>query len=429
MIETRFIHTFGSEWPRAIGPALTVAPNGDWLCHWVAGPRPERDGQPGLSAVYKRSTDGGRTWGALRVWIEPDAPDRCGHGHPNYVEDGEMVAFGLTFDSGAGRMPRRRPFVLLARLAGRDNGHTWGSKEQLHDRAGVVTRRGRVVLQGGTWLFPQHYIRPPDVPWDVLRFPEQLREARDVSSWSWGANVLISADRQAGRGQTFLPSGAIPGAGETPKGDSAGDAANPGVRMNEPHALQLRDGTVVMLCRADRDGYLWRTESRDGGRTWAAPSHTEIPNPASKIWLMRLADGGGPEGAIALVHNPSSAARDPLALWLSEDEMRSWPAQLELDAWRHRADWFTARPGAGPSTALAYPHAIQSGDELHVVYDLGRRDVVQLVVDLTRLEADRPRERGPPTCAPRARTPRYHWSGVEAGLGSVKAIPTSWTSW
>lgn len=38
MIEKRFIHTFGDEWPRAIGPALTVAPNGDWLCHWVAGP-------------------------------------------------------------------------------------------------------------------------------------------------------------------------------------------------------------------------------------------------------------------------------------------------------------------------------------------------------------------------------------------------------
>ena len=138
MIEKRFLHTFGPEWPRAIGPALTIAPNGDWLCHWISGPQPERDGQPGLSAVYKRSPDGGQTWGQLRVWIEPDAPDRCGHGLPNYVQDGEIVAFGLTFDSGPGRMSRRRPF----RLRSQDSGHTWGSPEPLHDRVGVVTRAG-----------------------------------------------------------------------------------------------------------------------------------------------------------------------------------------------------------------------------------------------------------------------------------------------
>src|SRR5688500_2729617 len=60
VIEKRFIHEFGTEWTRAIGPALTIAPNGDWLCHWVAGPSGGLgDGQPGLSGVYKRSTDGG----------------------------------------------------------------------------------------------------------------------------------------------------------------------------------------------------------------------------------------------------------------------------------------------------------------------------------------------------------------------------------
>ena len=117
LIEKRFLHTFGAAWPRAIGPALTIAPNGDWLCHWISGPQPERDGQPGLSAVYKRSPDGGQTWGQLRVWIEPDAPDRCGHGHPNYVQDGEIVAFGLTFDSGRDGWPAGAPSASAARTA------------------------------------------------------------------------------------------------------------------------------------------------------------------------------------------------------------------------------------------------------------------------------------------------------------------------
>ncbi|MBI3973391.1 MAG: exo-alpha-sialidase [Chloroflexi bacterium] len=358
MIEKRYLHTFDlNHWPRAIGPALTVAPNGDWLCHWVAGPQPERDGQPGLSAVYRRSADGGQTWGDLSVWIPADAPDRCGHGHPNYAEAGEIVAFGLTFDAGRGRMPRRRPFVARSR----DNGRTWAS-EPLHDRVGVVTRRGRVVLRNGDWLFPQHYLRPPDVPAQVLHFPEALREVQDVSHWIWGVNVLISTDR----GRTFLPGNFVEPAGP--------------VRMNEPHAIELRDGTVVMLCRANGDGVLWRTESHDSGRTWAEPWRTDIPNPSSKVWLMHLADG-----RIALIHNPSSTARDPLALWISEDEMRSWPVRVELDAWRHHVQWFTRRPGAGTSTALAYPHAVEFGGRLHVVYDLGRRDIVQLVVNVDAL--------------------------------------------
>ena len=359
MIEKRFIHTFGQEWPRAIGPALTIAPNGDWLCHWVAGPSGDLgDGQDGLSAVYKRSTDAGQTWGNLQVWISPDGPDRCGHGHPNYIDGGDIVAFGLCFDAGRGGMTRRRPFITRSQ----DSGHTWSPHQPLHERAGIVTRRGRIVLRDGTWLFPQHYVRPPDLPWDILRFPTELREQRDYSTWIRGVNVLASRDQ----GRTFEPWGAI-----EPPGP---------VRMNEPHVVELRDGTVAMLIRADKDGWLWRSDSNDGGRTWSAPCRTEIPNPASKVSLLRLEDG-----RIALVHNPNSAARDPLALWISDDELATWPVQLELDSWAQHAAWFTAREGAGTSTALAYPHAMQVGRQLHVAYDLGRRDIVHIVVDLDAL--------------------------------------------
>ena len=118
--------------------------------------------------------------------------------------------------------------------------------------------------------------------------------------------------------------------------------------MNEPHAIQLRDGTLVLLCRADKDGYLWRTESGDGGspgpRRGARRSPTRPPRsgwPASRT-------GASPSSG------PSPTARDPLSLWLSEDEMRTWPVRVELDSWSANEAWFT-RAGAGPSTALAYP--------------------------------------------------------------------------
>lgn len=357
MIEKRFVHQFtDSEWIRAIGPALVCASNGDWLCAWVAGKHPDGDSQPGLSAVYRRSSDQGQTWSDLEVWFSTPEPDRCAHGHPNYVaQDGTLVGFSLTFDAQAGRMPCRRP----VRLRSRDDGRTWEQPEPLHDRVGVVTRAGRIVLQDGTWLFPQHYIRPPDVPLEELRFPTAAREQRDVRDWVWGVNVLLSTDQ----GQTLLPHGFL----EDP------------ATIQEPHALQLHDGTVVLLCRVNRDGFLWRSDSRDGGRTWTAPARTGIPNPGSKIWLMRLADG-----RIALVHNPSSTERNPLALWLSDDEMRTWPVRVQLDSWSEREDAFTLREGAGKSRALAYPHALEHKGVLHVVYDLGRRDIMHLQVDLSK---------------------------------------------
>jgi len=358
MIEKRFVHQFTqSEWIRAIGPALVPAANGDWLCAWVAGKLPDSDSQPGLSAVYRRSSDYGQTWSDLAVWFTTPDPDRCAHAHPNYVApDGALIGFGLTFDAMAGRMPRRRP----VRLVSRDHGLTWDPPQPMHDRFGVVTRAGRVVLDNGDWLFAQHYLRPVGVPLGQLDFPEEIRQQRDASDWRWGVNVLISTDQ----GQTYLPFGFH----EEPP------------TIQEPHAIQLRDGTVVLLCRVNRDGFLWRADSHDNGRTWTTPVRTDIPNPGSKVWLTRLTDG-----RIALVHNPSSTARDPLHLWLSEDEMRTWPTRIHLDSWEEHAGAFTAREGAGKSTSLAYPHALEHQGALHVVYDLGRRDIVHLLVDVASL--------------------------------------------
>ena len=88
---------------------------------------------------------------------------------------------------------------------------------------------------------------------------------------------------------------------------------------------------------------------RGRGLSWAPPWRTEIPNPASKVWLARLTDG-----RIALVR-PSPTARDPLSLWLSEDEMRTWPVRVELDSWSANEAWFARARGPVPSTALAYP--------------------------------------------------------------------------
>ncbi|MEQ1841939.1 MAG: sialidase family protein, partial [Verrucomicrobiales bacterium] len=63
-----------------------------------------------------------------------------------------------------------------------------------------------------------------------------------------------------------------------------------------------------------------------GGKTWPEfAAKTNIPNPGSKATLYGL---GGDR--VALLHNPNSKARSPLALWISFDGMKSWPYQRIL---------------------------------------------------------------------------------------------------
>ena len=132
--------------------------------------------------------------------------------------------------------------------------------------------------------------------------------------------VLISGDK----GQTWEKSA------ET--GPTAGWAEN--------NLVELRDGRLVMLIRADRTGYLKRSESTDWGRTWSAPVPTDIPNPGTKFRLHRLSTG-----RIVLIHNPNPkpGVRNPLALWASDDDMEhmvvhrrmliDFPGQLAVSRW------------------------------------------------------------------------------------------------
>jgi predicted neuraminidase len=134
--------------------------------------------------------------------------------------------------------------------------------------------------------------------------------------------------------------------------------------------VELGNGRLVMLNRADGTGCLWRSESADRGRTWTDPVPTAIPNPGSKFRLFRLKDG-----RIVLVHNPNAATshpnskyyalcnRNPLALWISDDDLVTWSYQRIL----------TDFPGH-----LAYPDGVVDETEtyVHLVFDYNRHDVI-----------------------------------------------------
>ena len=138
----------------------------------------------------------------------------------------------------------------------------------------------------------------------------------------------------------------------------------------ESTAVQLEDGRVVMLMRAEHGGFLWRAESRDDGRTWTDAWQTDIPNPTSLAALVRL-----PDGRIALIHNAvggmvgERARRDPLSIWLSNDEMASWYVKED------------AISGGSP----AYPCPLIVDGRLVFSYDRNRRETRFVEVQLPPL--------------------------------------------
>ena len=124
---------------------------------------------------------------------------------------------------------------------------------------------------------------------------------------------------------------------------------------------------LVAYCRrgADyaprKDGFLIRSESRDGGRNWTAGVETRLPNPNSAIEFVKLANGH-----LLLVYNDSMYKRTPLVAAISTDEDRSYPLRRNL---------------AAGENDFAYPAAVQTADGLiHVVYTSDRRTVIHHAV-------------------------------------------------
>jgi len=194
-------------------------------------------------------------------------------------------------------------------------------------------------MHGSEWAEP-HIGNPPCTGQVGNRVLEQKRlpYGTEVNVWAsqgcaWAdrnhryvCGVLLSDDE----GQTFRLRGYI-------KGGVHG-------HLIEPRVVETSDGRVVMLIRSQRDGRLWRTESADGGETWAEATRSDIPNPAAKVCILRAKDG-----RIFLIHNPvdieglTYGGRNPLSLWVSDDDMCTWKTKVELVR------------DANPAQSLNYP--------------------------------------------------------------------------
>jgi len=322
---------------------LRELPDGSWVMVMLGGGPTEP--HPDNRVFLTRSFDQGETWEEFRQLDFGLGEDAQTVSHLMVV-DARCTLFVQSHNGGFGQW---RSWMIRSD----DLCHTWAQPEPMPGLLAERTFiRPHIVVGEGRILLPwQHYLRWDAQPTDLRdgRFFHVVRDARN--------GVLISDDG----GRSWARHGAVR-LSDDPEYHA----------WAEPTIVELSDGRIAMLIRADGKGCLYRADSVDGGVTWpesAAP--TDIPNPGSKATLLAL-----PDGRIALLHNPSVQGRRPLALWISDDDMASWGHRQVLVP--------ESLEGPVPGLGLSYPDGFVSGDgrKIHFVFDDNRHRAVCVGVDV-----------------------------------------------
>jgi predicted neuraminidase len=147
----------------------------------------------------------------------------------------------------------------------------------------------------------------------------------------------------------------------------------------QPAVAAITDDYLICYCRRGggyepvTDGYIVRSESRDGGRTWSPGRDTEFPNPNAAVDFLKLRNGH-----LLLVYNNSMTRRTPLTAALSTDHGKTFPRRRNV--------------AEGPGD-FGYPFAIQTRDgKIHVVYTSDRRSVINHAVFEEEAISRKPRQ-------------------------------------
>ena len=194
----------------------------------------------------------------------------------------------------------------------RDEGKTWAVARVVAEEAGVDDRNAAVVqLPDGTLMvcyntYTRTCVSRPMVTWskDDGATLEQAGHGRPHRRPHAGAPIVVASGvivipiyKAPGKRVSLRRDPAMPaGHGNFPR------AGRAGVRRRRMERDGGGEGRIVGILRnnGSRDGYFWKTESRDGGRTWDRPVKTNVqsaraPSPAhldrhGKLPLLTYAD-------------------------------------------------------------------------------------------------------------------------------------------
>ena len=133
----------------------------------------------------------------------------------------------------------------------------------------------------------------------------------------------------------------------------------------QPTIWEDKNGVHALL--RSSEGYIYRTDSTDLGRTWCTAYATSLPNNNSGIDLDQTADG-----RLILAYNPvceNWGVRTPLSLAVSEDNGETW---------EHLTHIITENLPDG----FSYPAIRCEDGKVHLTYTWNRQTIAYLCLEL-----------------------------------------------
>ena len=288
---------------------LVLLEGDDKLCAWFGG---EKEGENDVRIWYSRQENG--------KWSYPESiPAVADLPHWNPVlfetEKGEITLF---YKVGASVPQWKTCFCVT-----RDGGKTWSEPRELVDGDGSD---GRGPVKN-----------------------KPIRHSSGV--------LLAPASTERGAWRAFID------LFDGEKWEQSKIPVAEGERLNmiQPTLWEDEKGTVHALMRT-QNGYIYRSDSEDGGVTWSQAYATSIPNNNSGIDCARLEDG-----KIALVCNPVTRGRTPLSLLLSRDGGETFEKEFDLET---------------ISGEFSYPAIVTRDNRLYVTYTYDRKSIAYAEIEL-----------------------------------------------
>lgn len=212
---------------------------------------------------------------------------------------------------------------------------------------------------GGTWSKPKELVegdrsggRGPVKNKPIILHDGRLLAPASIEYGYWDAFVDISYDK----GKTWVKSETVPI--EHYEGDKG---------IIQPTLWESEPSHVHMLLRSSRSS-IYRSDSKDGGKTWSPAYATSLPNNNSGIDVVKLEDG-----TLVLAYNPTAGKkgpRTPLILSISTDNGVTWKKLIKLDEGEKQ---------------YSYPSIISEGNRLYVTYTWRRERIAFWEIEIERV--------------------------------------------
>jgi sialidase-1 len=298
-------------------PAIIKAPNGDLLA-FAEGRVNGGSDFGNIQIVLKRSTDGGKHWGALTVAASNDTLQT---GNPAPVID-------LTDPT----YPRGRLFLFY------NTGNA--SEDLVRQGKGVREAWYKTSLDyGKTWSSPVNItlqVHKPNQPHvnPAYIFREDWRSyantpghAIQISQGTYKGRIYVAANHSAGEPKRHYADGRAFGYYSDDHGKSfkiSDDVSIPG--GNENMAVELSANKLMMNIRNQLGNVRQRiiAISGDGGKVWDTTYFDpNLPDPVCQGSILSVGKRNG-RSVIAFCNNADTAHRNNLTLRISYDEGKTW---------------------------------------------------------------------------------------------------------